>query len=269
MPVNLETALALRTKAYRGPGWDKSAEQNLEACKSLGFESWKSMLDQGFNSPDQYIEFLEGRRPGPSASELCDVISRKYGHPNPMAYRCGTHGYKGEFIASSTVLVKANEQLKKIRDAQEEEMKRFQETGEVTLGFKDENLYARIEDLERRLNEFAVHIVLHRDMKERIDEVEEFTSKYKDNMLALEHLLVTLIEQTNIQRADASTDTDDPPLEEDTTNKNGDSYMIYTFAFPFLILAIAILYVIYDDRQRSINLELLDNRPAFGTRMLL
>lgn len=60
MPVNLETALALRAKAYGGAGWDKTADQNIKACVALGFDNWNSMLELGFKSPNHYIEYLEG-----------------------------------------------------------------------------------------------------------------------------------------------------------------------------------------------------------------
>ena len=60
MPVNLETALALRAKAYGGAGWDKTADQNIKACVALGFDNWSSMLELGFKSPNHYIEYLEG-----------------------------------------------------------------------------------------------------------------------------------------------------------------------------------------------------------------
>lgn len=302
MLLDHNSAHVLRNRRTASGIWNSSTKNNIDSCLALGFESWTSMLDQGFKSPDEYINFLEGNVSPPGPWQLCTIIAKKYGHRDPVAYCRGSyeHGeYKG-FMPSPIVSQKSKEQLKKISDSLEKEMQRFQETGEVTLAFKDEILYIRVEELECKLNKFAVQevvngemkaknealekrvidlelranehavqIVINRDLKERLIEVEEFATRYKDNMLALENLLHTLIAQTNIEKADASTGPIDLEEKQEEIVDNDESCILYSFIIPFLILLAAVIYALYTDSMRHAELELLDNRPAFGNKLLM
>jgi hypothetical protein len=141
-----------------------------------------------------------------------------------------------------------------MKEAMENEIKQFLETGEVTLGFKDDELYKRVEELER-LN----------PINERLLKVEKFVNKYKDHLLAIENILNRLIEQTSVEKADASTQEDiiQEPLEND------EPPIVYSIMIPVLIIVISFLYAIYADRKSFAELELRFNNNSFGNKLMM
>uniref|UniRef100_A0A6C0AM90 Uncharacterized protein n=1 Tax=viral metagenome TaxID=1070528 RepID=A0A6C0AM90_9ZZZZ len=293
MLLDLNSAYLLRNEKRRekravNGAWDWTAQDNLASCLALGFESWASMLDQGFKSPDEYISFLEGNVSPPGPWQLCTIIAKKYGHRDPVAYCRGSyeHGtYKG-FMPCPIVLQKSKEQLKKISDSLENEMKRFQETGEVTLGFKDDILYARVTEVECKLNEFVVQRAENNALKDKILVLEKFVNNHKNSTRALENLLNTLIKQTRLPVVDEASqcdeDADDVEDTEDTEDTEGgnsekideietydDSLNAFFLLSALAILIVSLLYSMHKDYNRSSNQELLDNRAAFGTKLLI
>jgi len=255
MPVNLETALALRAKASANGTWLGAGQKNIDSCLALGFESWTSMVEQGFTMPDRYIEHLQGFTPTRlrDSMELCDIIAKKYGHSDPPVYR-------KVFSPSSSVLLKAGEQLKKIRDAQEEEMKRFQETGEVTLGFKDEEVYERVKMLEdQSKNQTAIIIGLD----DKLMDLEKELSHHRDQILAIQHLLEVQMDQKNAEIEEANQAQE---VQEQQRKNAVDMYdTLLWFFFPSItILVFAIIFSIYNYPGNS--LHILENRTLIMDR---
>jgi hypothetical protein len=191
----------------------------------------------------------------------------------------GGKGYlsRTDFTINETILRKASAQVKKITDEIDNELRQIQETGEVTLGFKDEKLHTRVTDIERRLNEIVVYQAENSLLKERVAELEDFVTHHTDNMLALEHLLNRLIEQTNVEKANATTQCE--AIEEnkeveyvekiDKVVKDDNFIEILFFLSAFVIFAINIIYMTYKNSSKIYNTEHLDNRPAIGTKMLM
>ena len=156
---------------------------------------------------------------------------------------------------NSMIIQKASDHVKKAKDAMDKEIYQFLQTGDVTLGFKDEILHTRVTDLERRLNESAVHQAANDALKKRIVVLEEFVNHYTDNMLALEHLLNTLIAQTSVPKVDAATECEEiqetTEAEEaekiDEVVKEDNSVEFFFLLAAFLGLVANILYIIYKD----------------------
>lgn len=263
MPVNLETALAIRQRAIANGRWVGAGQINIDSCLALGFESWNSMVAQGFTMPDRYIEFLQGHGTQPlnNAMELCDVISKKYGHSDPSDYRKG-------FSPSSTVLVKANEQLKKIRDAQDEEIKRFQETGEVTLGFKDSEVYERVKMLEDQAKEQTAIII---GLDDKNMNLEKELSRHRDQILAIQHLLEVMMDQKNeelreVEEAREAKEAEELQRVDEYNKKIVEMYdcFLYTFVPAIVILIIGIIVALYHDSRNSVYI--LENRTLIMDR---
>jgi hypothetical protein len=186
---------------------------------------------------------------------------------------------------SPMVIQKASKLVKKAKDAMDNEIRQFLQTGEVTLGFKDEALYARVEELERHLNETLVKQEEYVAMKERIVALEVFVNHHTDNMLALENILNTLIEKTSIPRVDVATEyeeirEDAEDLREDTNNiedlekmdeviENNNPIEFFFFLAALLMLVAILFYLTYNYDTRMLNQKFLDNCPAFGTKLLM
>ena len=180
---------------------------------------------------------------------------------------------------SPIVIQKASKLMKKAKDAMDNEIRQFLETGEVTLGFKDEILYSRVEELERCLNEIAVKQEENTAMKDRIVALEDFVNHHTENMLALENILNTLIEKTSIPRVDVATESEEiredaGELQEnlekmDEVIENENPVELSFFLVVFLMLMAILFFMMYKDNTRKLNQEFLDNCPAFGTKLLM
>lgn len=152
---------------------------------------------------------------------------------------------------------KATGQMKKIKAAMENEIRQFLETGEVSLGFKDQELYDRTTKLEEQYTEHACAILdLHKrvtqiseyydkfhmiehlminlekqselnnaqsavivNMTEKIAKVEKRLSENRDQMLAFEHLLTMLVEQKSPVQHSHDVDDSENIEQDDETNK--------------------------------------------------
>jgi len=186
---------------------------------------------------------------------------------------------------SPMAIQKASNLIKKAKDSMDNEIRQFLKTGEVTLGFKDDALYSRVEELERHLNETLVKQEEYVAMKERIVALEVFVNHHTDNMLALENILNTLIEKTNIPRVDVATEYDDiientEDIQEDDDKKEDlekmdeviedDNPVEFFFLLAALLMLVTIIfYMMYKDNTRMLNQRFLDNCPAFGTKLLM
>jgi hypothetical protein len=255
MPVNLDDALKIKEHAVRAMTWKNIGSP--EHCKMFGFTNWSHMLDMGFSSPQNYIEFLEGKWARDShwkagcltdwedcktkcalgkyhARELCEMILKKYGDRNPSLY---------EFTPSTTVLIKAKDQMNKVKKAVNDEMQRFNETGEFILGVRDKELENRVKKIESQ----------HLLFREHIDVLEE--------------LVVTLAEQVIVKPNEVieplePLETLEPlePLDEE------EEYFRDVFIPAVVVVFIGLILALYYDTR---NVEaFLHNNSSYGRRLM-
>lgn len=243
-----------------------------EHCRMFGFNSWADMIHMGFSSPQNYIEFLEGKWTTNTnwspdsltdwedcktkcslgkypARELCEMILKKYGDRHPSLY---------EFTPSTTVLIKAKDQMNRVKEAMDDEIRQFNETGEITLGIKDK-------ELEKRVKKIETQLIL-----------------FKDHSLALEHLLVTLTEHFTV-KANEPLEPIEPvedlePLEsvkpvEDLEAlepleplEDEEEYCRDVFIPALFVVFIGLMIALYYDTR---NVEaFLHNNSSYGRRLM-
>jgi len=258
MLVNLEDALKVKDYAIRANTWKSIGCP--EHCRMLGFTNWSEMLDRGFSSPQNYIEFLEGKwatntkwKAGSltdwedcktacslgkyHARELCEMILKKYGDRHPSLY---------EFTPSTTVLIKAKEQMNRVKEAMDNEIRQFNETGEITIGIKDKELEKRVKKIETQLTSF------------------------KDHSLALEHLLVTLAEYFKInpnEVVESPEPLENPePVAAAKPEEDEEEYWRDVFIPAVFVIFIGLMIALYYDTK---NVEaFLHNNSSYGRRLM-
>ena len=248
MLVNLEDALRVKEHAIRAKTWKQIGSP--EHCRMLGFTSWADMIHMGFSSPQNYIEFLEGKWAtntnwSPNslkdwedcktqcslgkyhARELCEIILKKYGDRHPSLY---------EFTPSTTVLIKAKDQMNRVKDAIDDEIRQFNETGEITLGIKDKALEKRINDLEKQI------------------------IKHRDHILSMDNLLIALAENT--QKDDTSEAIiNTEPLDDNVTVPE----VFITGCIILIVLIVSFLIALYYDTTTILDIS---SNLTFGRRLL-
>ena len=261
MLVNLNDALKIKEHALRAMTWKNIGSP--EHCRMFGFTNWSHMLDMGFSSPQNYIEFLEGKWAENTiwkagcltdwedckttcslgkyhARELCEMILKKYGDRHPSLY---------EFTPSTAVLIRAKDQVNRVKEAMDDEMKQFNETGEITLGIKDKELEKRVKKIETQLTLF------------------------KNHSLAIENLIIALAENLTV-KADEPVEPLEPlkyiepredlelvePLEEE------EEYFRDVFIPAVFVIFIGLMIAMYYDTR---NIEaFLHNNSSYGRRLM-
>jgi len=164
---------------------------------------------------------------------LLTRIARKHGHDNPGLYVYGGSGYGKGVDPSPAILIKASEQMKKVRDSLEHEIREFQETGEFSLAFKDVELEKRIADIEGRLNQSRAQ------------------------MIAIEHLLTMLLDQRSPVTPSPPVEDVDEEDEEPEDNKIPMSFtrndyddFLCVFLPAVTVLMVALTYTLYHELRR-------------------
>ena len=92
---------------------------------------------------------------------------------------------------------KATGQMKKMKAAMENEIHQFLETGEVSLGFKDQELYDRTTKLEEQHTEHACAIF---DLHKRVTQISEYYDKFH----MIEHLMINLEKQSELNKTQSA-----------------------------------------------------------------
>jgi hypothetical protein len=131
------------------------------------------------------------------SSELLNKIVSKYFSPERYLRQ---HPNVANMFISAKSIQKASEQMKKINEARDNEIHTFIETGEISLGFKDLDLHERVKMLEDKNKEQATVIV---NLNSMISRIEKESSDHRDQMLAIQHLLESQIEQKNSEIREA------------------------------------------------------------------
>ena len=158
---------------------------------------WKDVIQKGINIP-----FCK-RQSIVDSYSLLHLIASKYMSPNSAAlYISGEGGYTHGGVDMSPIMVqKSGEQMKKVREAMENEIRKFQVSGEVTLPFKDAELYKRFAVIEDNCRNYSCVII---GMDERITELEKNISnirQYSGRFHMIEHLLVNLDKQSELNHS--------------------------------------------------------------------
>ena len=161
---------------------------------------WKDVIQKGINIP--YCK----RQSIIDSHTLLHLLVSKYMIPNLAGlYISGEGGFThGGVEMSQTMVQKASEQVKKVRDALEDEIRQFQETGEVVLGFKDNELYDRTAKLEGQVNQNLSAIIELDDkcinLNERIIQI----TQYYDKFHMIEHLMINLEKQSELNKTQSA-----------------------------------------------------------------
>jgi hypothetical protein len=97
---------------------------------------------------------------------------------------------------SQIAIQKATGQMKKIKEAMENEIHTFLETGEISLGFKDMRLYDMVKMIQEQTADQTTVIV---GLNKKIVGIEKKVNEQRNQILAIQHLLEVQMEQRNAE----------------------------------------------------------------------
>jgi hypothetical protein len=171
---------------------------------------------------------------------------------------------------SQTTVQKATGQMKKMKEAMENEIHQFLETGEITLGFKDMELYERVKMLEDQEKEQTAIIV---GLDDKVTNLENELTKHRDQILSIQHLLEVMIDKKNEELREAQETRESQKAKENEEIQRVEEYNkkmveIYDcFLYIFVpVIVVVITVALYSDFRYSVyipeNRTLIMGRPS-------
>jgi hypothetical protein len=155
-------------------------------------------------------------------------------------------------MISQFAIEKASEQIKKIEEAMENEIKQYLETGEINLGFKDMELYERVQMLEGQSKDQTTVIV---GLNDKIASLENELREQKDQVIAIRYLLELQMEQrtTEIEESQVANELLIAKKEEEFEKKISEINTTFLCFFlpSIVILIIAVIVSLYIESKQS------------------
>lgn len=195
-------------------------------------------------------EVTEDQRVGMKHSvDILNGLLRKYFTSEVYQYA----KTKGHTMSISPIAIqKASEKMKKMKEAMENEINTFLETGEISLGFKDMELYERIQMLEGQ-SKTKTTIILSLD--EKIINLENELSEQKDQILAIHHLLELQMSQKNaeVQESQVANECEMTKKGEEFENRINEMHNTFLCFFlpSVVVLVIAVIFSFYNESTYS------------------
>jgi len=181
--------------------------------------------------------------------DILNALLRKYFMPDVYSY-VKMNGHTMNI--SPITIQKASEQVKKMKEAMENEINTFLETGEINLGFKDMELYERVQMLEGQSKDQTTVIV---GLNDKVANLENELSEQKDQILAIRYLLELQMSQKNaeIQESQVAKERLMTKKEEEFENKINEMHNTFLcFFLPSIaVLIIAVIFSFYNESKES------------------
>jgi uncharacterized coiled-coil protein SlyX len=228
----------------------------------------KALAGGGYAGALEKISDGEERRNILHAMELLTLIVNKH-------FICGPQlltgrGYLRDdpsinsMSISASIVQRASEQIKKIKEAMDKEIREFVETGELSLGFKDMELYERVKMLEEQSKTQTAIIIA---LDDKVMNLEKEMTQHRDQILAIQYLLEVQMDQKNAEIEETKQAQEAEELKKEEYNKRViemyDSFLY--FFFPSItLLVFAIIFTIYNYPENSLYIP--ENRTLIMDR---